>query len=829
MTDEGKTKKQLINEQTALRQKVFELKEAAAGGSKAPESLQNSEEGFQRLFETLSDAVLIFNADTLHLVDANPGAERLYGYSREELLTNKIIDFSAEPELSLNYIKELPSQGKSIVPLRYHRKKDGSVFPVEITSGIYTLKSQKLVYAIVHDITARKRIEDDLRTSEATARTLLKIPGTAMMLLDTKATFIEVNETMKRRFCGQGKELTGRYLWDVLPPHVAELRKGYFAQALSTGAMVRWEDERQGMWNDNSFIPVANERGEIAQVIGFTVDITDAKQAARELEQYRKKLEELVERKTAELRESEKFIRSLIQTARDGFWLMNSQGVILDVNESYCAIIGYSRDELIGMHISNLETVETSDEIKQHIATISRDGYSFFETYHRRKDGSTVPLEITVTFHPETTDLLFAFMRDITARKKHEQQQREAKEFLDNVFTSITDCFMVTYKGKVLRNNPVAEEMLGYGAGELIGKSAAELIPNDEAHAAMRSAIMKSHATGSIIDKWETDFCKKDGGFVPVEFSLNYLKENGQVVGAVISARDITERRRTQAELQRLGAAIQQTIDGVAIVDLSGTIEFTNLSWVTMHGYSSQEELYGRHLKMFYTQGQYEQDVAPFLDKIIQHGSHVDEVGHVRKDGSTFPTRMTCTLLKDSSDNPVAMVAIARDITMRKEAEEKLRQEIQDRKAIERQLRTREEELREVNHALKVLLKRTEDSKSDIEEKILFNVNELVMPYFEKLRSGELDNKQISYLSIIEANLKNIISPFGQKLSVKYAGLTPSEIQIANLIREGKQTKNIAEMLGLSSRTVEFHRKNIREKLGINNEKANLRSLLLTL
>jgi DNA-binding CsgD family transcriptional regulator len=118
------------------------------------------------------------------------------------------------------------------------------------------------------------------------------------------------------------------------------------------------------------------------------------------------------------------------------------------------------------------------------------------------------------------------------------------------------------------------------------------------------------------------------------------------------------------------------------------------------------------------------------------------------------------------------------------------------------------------------LLKRREEDKVDVEEKTLSNVKELVLPYIERLRRSGLDAKQTTYVGILESNLNDIVSPLSRKLSSKYLGLTPTEIQIANLVKE---------ILHSSARTVEFHRNNIRKKIGIKNSKANLRSHLLSM
>jgi DNA-binding CsgD family transcriptional regulator len=112
---------------------------------------------------------------------------------------------------------------------------------------------------------------------------------------------------------------------------------------------------------------------------------------------------------------------------------------------------------------------------------------------------------------------------------------------------------------------------------------------------------------------------------------------------------------------------------------------------------------------------------------------------------------------------------------------------------------------------------------------VLTNVKELIEPYFEKINKTDLDEYQKAFLSIIESNLREITSPFTRKMSIKNLNLTPTEIRIANLIRHGSPTKKIAEIMKISPRTVDTHRKNIRKKVGLERKRANLRSYLLSL
>ncbi len=162
--------------------------------------------------------------------------------------------------------------------------------------------------------------------------------------------------------------------------------------------------------------------------------------------------------------------------------------------------------------------------------------------------------------------------------------------------------------------------------------------------------------------------------------------------------------------------------------------------------------------------------------------------------------------------------------------------DITARKQVEKALRKRESELaikninlEEANIALKVLLKKRDIDKSELEEKLLINIKELVEPYLRKLITSGLDERQKNYVEILESNLDDIISPLSHTLSVREFNFTPMEIKVANLIKQGRNTQEIADLLNVSNKTVSFHRANIRKKIGIKNKRANLRSHLLSL
>ena len=132
---------------------------------------------------------------------------------------------------------------------------------------------------------------------------------------------------------------------------------------------------------------------------------------------------EISERKQAEeaVREREQFLQTILQTTADGFWVLNAEGRFVEVNDAYCAMSGYSKQELAGLHINDIEADETPHQTAERIQRISASGTDFFETHHRRKDASVFPLEVSVSFTKERGGQYVCFCRDLTERKRTEE------------------------------------------------------------------------------------------------------------------------------------------------------------------------------------------------------------------------------------------------------------------------------------------------------------------------------------------------------------------------------------------------------------------------
>ncbi len=171
---------------------------------------------------------------------------------------------------------------------------------------------------------------------------------------------------------------------------------------------------------------------------------------------------------------------------------------------------------------------------------------------------------------------------------------------------------------------------------------------------------------------------------------------------------------------------------------------------------------------------------------------------------------------------PKRLVISHENITNVKQAEAALRRR-------EAELEVKAKKLKEANTALRVLLHQRERDKKELEEKMVSQTTELVLPYLATLESGLRTQEQKTLLKAVTSNLREVISPFAKRLSSRGLGLTPKEIYVAGLIKEGRTSKEIAEVMNVSPGTVDFHRKNIRNKLGLKYKKTNLVSHLLAM
>jgi len=306
----------------------------------------------------------------------------------------------------------------------------------------------------------------------------------------------------------------------------------------------------------------------------------------------------------------------------------------------------------------------------------------------------------------------------------------------------------------------------------------------------------------------------------------------------------IVELEQKQEALEKENMALKKTVedlkeseekyrtlfdnanDDIVYLDVDGTIQEVSDKGKEIFGYK-RDELVGKNfaeIGVLSTEDT-QRKMIRFQGPVDRKPINMQEIYAYRKDGTKICVEASASFVR-KGDETKGILVVVRDVTERKRTEEALEKY---REQLEELVNERTKNLEEANIALKILLKRREKDKDELEEKILANVKELVLPFLEKLKNENLNEMQNSFVEIIEYNLNNIISPFVKELSSRYLNLTATEIQIADIIKQGKTSKEIAEILKMSPRTVDIHRYNIRKKLGINNKKADLTTYLLSL
>ena len=294
---------------------------------------------------------------------------------------------------------------------------------------------------------------------------------------------------------------------------------------------------------------------------------------------------------------------------------------------------------------------------------------------------------------------------------------REEKDYTQNIIRSMADMLVVVAPdGTIATVNEATCQSLGYSEAELIGQPATLLFEEEEEEEEggeeedTTQLILSQHALpvnrtmlrrlvreGSVSNV-EKSLRTKTGDRIPVLLSGAIMRDNkGGIRGIVCLALDITERKRAEAALLELKAAVEQSVDGIALTDLDGHIRFVNGAWAKMHGYSV-DEVIGRHLGIFHTIEQLETEMHPYLKELLEAGSREGEVGHTRKDGTTFPTWMSCTVLTGADQKPFGLIGTALDITDRKRVEAEL---IRARTAAEAANRAKSEFLANMSHEIR--------------------------------------------------------------------------------------------------------------------------------
>jgi PAS domain S-box-containing protein len=385
---------------------------------------------------------------------------------------------------------------------------------------------------------------------------------------------------------------------------------------------------------------------------------------------------------------------------------------------------------------------------------------------------------------------------DTTERISFAAGEKSYQQFLDLFPESIA----VFVEERFAFINPRGVDLLGATSPQEIHGRLLWDVVHPDCHAAAKDRMLRCGRERHAISPADFRLIRFDGATRDIE-SICASITFGARPAVLAVWRDLTGRREARYALHRYQLITDNIRDIVLFMRLSdGRILDVNRAALAAYGYSREEllELNIRDLRAPETRKITPKQMAEAYSQGL-----LFETIHRAKDGRRFAVEVSSR--GADIDGTRTLISVIRDITDRK---------------------TAAQQLAEFEAAVKVILQSKAHSTLELEESILLRVKNMVLPYLEKLSAGKLTDIQRSHLGIMESQLKDIVKPFTSLSSVNYYQLTETEIQIAEMVKRGKTTKEIAALQQSSTRAVEFHRNNLRRKLGICNRKSNLKDIL---
>ncbi len=618
--------------------------------------LRRSEKGYRDLFESNPQPMWVFDLDSLKFIDVNDAVVQSYGYSRDEFLSMTIHDVITESPADMMQTL-LTRHGSFYRSTKWkHMKRDGSIIDVEMSSHPLPLSSgRKARLVLASDITQRLRSEALLRESEERYRDLFESSSDLIQSVDAEGKFQFVNREWMKTLGYDESEIQQLNIFNIIKkeelPHclaaLGDVMKGQRLDRIQTTFIGKSGHEVIVEGN----VSARFENGRPLSTRGVFRDITEQKKSEQAL------------------KESEERFRVLSAATFEGI-SVTENGIVLDTNIQYAKMLGYERQQLIGMPIFNLIHPDDHEIVRRQKAHGTLDPYE-----HRllRKDGSVIYVEVRAQpYTYQGRDVRMSAMRDITARRLAEQALLFEKTRFEQLFENAPiGIVLADTSERIIHANRVFQTMFGYPAEEILGRQINDtILPYDLVDEGMgytNRVLAGQPVHGEAIRR------RKDGSLFDVELYGVPIVVRGESVGLFGIYMDVSERKKTEREIQLLAHTVASTKDCVTITDLQDRILFVNDAFLKIYGYA-REEVMGRDVAMLRSPSTPAEIGRKILPATVAGGWY-GEIFNRRKDGSEFPIELWTSVVNNDAGEPVAMVGVARDITERKRVEETLRSE----------------------------------------------------------------------------------------------------------------------------------------------------------
>jgi PAS domain S-box-containing protein len=831
----------------------------------AEQSLRESERRMADIIDFLPDPTFAIDLDE-KVIAWNRAMEEMTGVRGKDMLGRgdyeyalpfygirrpMLINRFLRPDLQLDSGYRIQKREKDLLiaemEISIQKKRKASLWVK--ASPLYDSRGQ-VVGAIetIRDITDRKLTEESLREQERRLADIIDFLPDPTYAIDLEGRLIAWNRAMEEMTGVKARDILGKGNYEHAL-HFYGDRRPMLLDLVLDPASIQEEDyslfKKQGeLLIAERYIPYIKTYlwGKAGPLYDRNNKVVGAIQSLRDITEHKRAEESL--------REQERRLADIIDFLPDPTYAIDLEGRLIAWNRAMEEMMGVKARDILGkgnyehaLHFYGDRRPMLLDLVLNP-GSIREDDYSMF-----KREGE---LLIAERYIPHIKSHLWGkagplynrnnkvvgaiqSLRDITEHKRAEESLRESERRLADIIDFLPDpTYAIDLEGRLIAWNRAMEEMMGVKARDVLGKGNYEHALHF--YGERRPMLVDLVLDPGGIKEDNYSMFKKEGELLIAERYIPHIKShlwgkasplydrNNKVVGAIQSIRDITDRKRAEDILResedRYRTIFETTGSTMLMVEEDMTIILANTEFEKKYGYSKEE----LENKMRWTEFIFKEDIKRL--KKYHTSRRIDPASVPRQYEARIFTKnkqikdvlINAELIPGTTRSIVSLL----DITDLKQAEKAVLKR-------EQELKTKTEELEELNAALRVLLKRREEDKQELEDKVLSNIKQLVLPYVKKLKKIKSDSKVITDLNIIESNLMGIVSPFAQKLSAKHLNLTPKEIQVANLIKEGRTTKEIADYMDISKSAIDTHRYHIRRKLGIINEKVNLQSYLSTL
>jgi two-component system cell cycle sensor histidine kinase/response regulator CckA len=485
----------------------------------AEEALKKSEEKFAKAFHSSPNAISISTLREGLCLDMNESFTAFTGYERDEVIGSRVTDkdFWVEPADRTRLVRMLQEQGRVRDLEVKLRIKSGEIKVVLSSAEPIDIGGEPCILVTGQDITERKRTQEKLVESEEKYRELAESITDVFFAMDKQLRYTYWNRASEELTGISAENALGKHLRDVFSDS-EQTRKveEIYLNVLRTKKPESFVQEYQ--IGDKKFSFEINAYPTRNGLSVFVKDVTERKQA-------------------------EGKHQAIIKTALDGFCLGNLEGRFFEVNDSYCKMTGYSREELLKMTIADIETSETPEEMAQRLQSVKQRGYDLFESKLRCKDGKIIDVEISMNYLEMDNGQVCVFIRDITERK-------QAEALFRTLANSSPIGIYIVQDGKFQFTNPQFQRLVGKSEEELVGSDSLSFVASEDREKVRENAVRM--LKGELSQPYEYRSFNGHGEIRWVLETIAPIEYRGRraVVGTHM---DITESKMLQQEQQRLG------------------------------------------------------------------------------------------------------------------------------------------------------------------------------------------------------------------------------------------------------------------------------------